>query len=522
METYAAGILFKSAGKVFLVKRGDDGSWAVPGGKLEEGETPEAAARREVLEECGVDYAAPLTPHALIDGYVTYIAEGGEQFEAVLNEENQAYGWFSLDELPKPLHPGMVAMLEAEPLNEMDVAGLISGGQLTSPQFFRNMYLWALRITGTGVTWRSKFRQYAYRSPENYLTDEFLARCSGLPVIWWHPEKNVLNSEEFAARTIGAIAFAWIQGDEVWGMARIYDTDAAANLSTRQLSTSPTVTGGDDVLINVDGEPLLLEGTPVLLDHLAICEQGVWDKLGDPAGVKSDTLNEVQKMDEEKVLALINQALDARDSRAKADAEEKAKADAEAEEKAKADAAEADEKAKADAAEAEEKAKADAAEAEEKAKADSELAKIRADMEELKNRVPQEVSDEERNEIADTQCKADSVFASFGERAPQPMAGERAMPYRRRIMTRLQKYSTDYKEVDLHAIADSQLLTIAEKKIYADAQASAASSLEPGAGLREVVRTDATGRRISNFIGDPSACWAPFQAVSRKLAGINQ
>ncbi|MEN4224054.1 NUDIX domain-containing protein [Serratia marcescens] len=522
METYAAGILFKSAGKVFLVKRGDDGSWAVPGGKLEEGETPETAARREVLEECGVDYAAPLTPHALIDGYVTYIAEGGEQFEAVLNEENQAYGWFSLDELPEPLHPGMVAMLEAEPLNEMDVAGLISGGKLTSPQFFRNMYLWALRITGTGVTWRSKFRQYAYRSPENYLTDEFLARCAGLPVIWWHPEKNVLNSEEFAARTIGTIAFAWIQGDEVWGMARIYDTDAAVNLSTRQLSTSPTVTGGDDVLINVDGEPLLLEGTPVLLDHLAICEQGVWDKLGDPAGVKSDTLNEVQKMDEEKVLALINQALDARDSRAKADAEEKAKADAEAEEKAKADAAEAEEKAKADAAEAEEKAKADAAEAEEKAKADSELAKIRADMEELKNRVPQEISDEERNEIADTQCKADSVFASFGERAPQPMAGERVMPYRRRIMTRLQKYSADYKEVDLHTIADSQLLSIAEKKIYADAQASAASSLEPGSGLREVVRTDATGRRISNFIGEPSACWAPFQAVSRKLSGINQ
>lgn len=525
METYAAGILFKSAGKVFLVKRGDDGSWAVPGGKLEEGETPEAAARREVLEECGVDYAAPLTPHALIDGYVTYIAEEGEQFEAVLNEENQAYGWFSLDELPEPLHPGMVAMLEAEPLNEMDVAGLISGGQLTSPQFFRNMYLWALRITGTGVAWRSKFRQYAYRSPENYLTDEFLARCSGLPVIWWHPEKNVLNSEEFAARTIGAIAFAWIQGDEVWGMARIYDTDAAVNLSTRQLSTSPTVTGGDDVLINVDGEPLLLEGNPVLLDHLAICEQGVWDKLGDPAGVKSDTLNEVQKMDEDKFVELFNKCMDAR--MAKADEEKAAKEKADAEEQEKKEKADAEEKeaeeakAKKDAEEKSAKEKADAEE-EEKAKADSELAKIRADMEELKNRVPQEVSDEERNEIADTQCKADSVFASFGERAPQPMAGERAMPYRRRIMTRLQKYSTDYKEVDLHAIADSQLLTIAEKKIYADAQASAASSLEPGAGLREVVRTDATGRRISNFIGDPSACWAPFQAVSRKLAGINQ
>ncbi|MDK1204189.1 NUDIX hydrolase [Cronobacter turicensis] len=523
METYAAGILFKSDGKIFLVKRGDDGSWAVPGGKLEAGETPEAAARREVLEECGFDYGKPLTPYSLINGYVTYIADDVEQFEAVLNDENQACGWFSMDALPEPLHEGMTAALDAAPLNETEVAGLISGGQLTSPQFFRNMYLWALRITGTGVTWRSKFRQFAYRSPENYLTDEFLTRCSGLPVIWWHPEKNMLDSEEYAARTIGAIAFAWIQDDEVWGIARIYDADAAENLLTRQLSTSPTVKGGDDMLINVDGEPLLLEGAPELLDHLAICEQGVWDKLEAPTGVKSDTLlNEVQKMDEEKVLALINQALDAREARAKEEAEAKELADDEAKAPA--------EKEKADAElrrEEEEKAEMEAteladAEADEKAKADAELEKIRADMEDMKSRIPQEISDEERNEIADTQCKADSVFASFGERAPQPMAGERALPYRRRIMTRLQKYSPDYKEVDLHSISDSQLLSIAEKQIYADAQASAASSLEPGAGLREVIRTDATGRRISTFIGDPSAAWAPFQGVSRKVAGIKQ
>lgn len=523
METYAAGILFKSDGKIFLVKRGDDGSWAVPGGKLEAGETPEAAARREVLEECGFDYDKPLTPRSLIEGYVTYLAEDVEQFDAVLNDENQAYGWFSPDALPEPLHPGMVATLEAEPLNEMDVARLISSGQLTSPQFFSNMYLWALRITGTGVTWRSKFRQYAYRSPENYLTDEFLARCSGLPVIWWHPEKNTLDSEEYATRTIGTIAFAWITGDEVWGMARIYDTDAAMNLSARQLSTSPTVTGGDDVLIDVDGEPLLLEGNPVLLDHLAICEQGVWDKLGDPAGVKSDTLNEVQKMDEEKFVELFNKCMDARMAKADAEAKENAAAEEQAKkEKADAEAKEAEEaKAKREAEEKAAKEKADA-EAAEKAKADAELDKIRADMEEMKSRVPQELSDEERNELAESWVKADSVFASFGERAPQAMPGERPLPYRRRVMTRLQKHSPDYKAVDLHAISDSQLLSIAEKKIYADAQASAASSLAPGEGLREVVRTDATGRRISTFIGDPSAAWAPFQAVSRGVSAFNK
>ncbi|MBU9812373.1 NUDIX domain-containing protein [Rahnella sp. SL6] len=516
METYAAGILFKSAGKVFLVKRGDDGTWAVPGGKIDTGETPEFAARREVLEECGFDYSPPLTPYSLIGGYVTYSVDNAPTFEAVLNDENSACGWFSRDALPEPLHPGLAAMLDAEPLNEMDVAKLVSDGQLSSPQYFKNMYLWAMRITGTGITWRSADKQFAYRSPENYLNENFLARCNGLPVIWWHPEGATLNSEEYAARTIGTICLAWLAGDEVWGVARVYDTEAAENLISKQFSTSPTVTlsGDSDFLIQVDGKPLLLEGAPVLLDHLAICEQGVWDKLGDPTGVKSDTLlNEVHKMDEDKFVELFNKCMDARLAKADAEAEAKAKADAEeADKKAKADAEgkEAEEaKAKKDAEEKEAKEKADA---EEKEKADAEMAKIRADMEEIKGRVPEELSDEDRNDIADTQHKADSVFASFGERAPMAVAGEKPLAYRRRILTKLQQHSTDYKAVDLSSISDSQMLSIAEKQIYADAQKSAASSLEPGAGLREVVRQDATGRKISTFIGDAENCWGPFKA----------
>lgn len=41
-------------GRILLQRRGDDGSWGIPGGALEPGETLEQAARRELLEETGL------------------------------------------------------------------------------------------------------------------------------------------------------------------------------------------------------------------------------------------------------------------------------------------------------------------------------------------------------------------------------------------------------------------------------------------------------------------------------------
>ncbi|MCP6379852.1 NUDIX hydrolase, partial [Klebsiella pneumoniae] len=81
--------------------------------------------------------------------------------------------------------------------------------------------------------------------------------------------------------------------------------------------------------------------SPELLDHVAICEQGVWDKLLNPTGVKSDSIpKEAENMDKEELVALINQTLDARMAKADSEAADlKAKADAEeAAKKEKADA----------------------------------------------------------------------------------------------------------------------------------------------------------------------------------------
>ncbi len=57
--SYATAIVQDTAGRVLFQRRADFGSawWGLPGGLLEPGETPQAAAVREVLEETGLNVA---------------------------------------------------------------------------------------------------------------------------------------------------------------------------------------------------------------------------------------------------------------------------------------------------------------------------------------------------------------------------------------------------------------------------------------------------------------------------------
>lgn len=76
-----AAAVFDDAGRVLLVQRGRPprpGSWGLPGGLLEVGETLVDGVRREVREECGVEIAVgaiagvfePITRDA--DGRIEY------------------------------------------------------------------------------------------------------------------------------------------------------------------------------------------------------------------------------------------------------------------------------------------------------------------------------------------------------------------------------------------------------------------------------------------------------------------
>jgi hypothetical protein len=150
-----------------------------------------------------------------------------------------------------------------------------------------------MRISGTGVAYRPKLKEWVYRRPEIYLTDEFLRRCSGIPVIYQHPKKSVLDSDSFAEQVVGTMAMPYVKGEEVWGIARIYDKATMRDFLDTPLSTSPSVVFRDPKVnyeIELEnGETMLVEGNPSYVDHLAVCDKGVWDKGGDPVGIRVDS-----------------------------------------------------------------------------------------------------------------------------------------------------------------------------------------------------------------------------------------
>ena len=293
----AAGILFVADdGRVLLTRRvGRDhaGEWAFPGGGVEDGESAEECARRETVEETALRYGGPLSlwTRRIKDGvdFTTFIGRS-EQFVPQLNEEHDIFTWARPETAlaTLPLHPGAAVALQRFDMDELGIAKAMVAGDLVSPQRYENLLLVALRITGTGAAYRSGIDEYVWRDPSLYLNDEFLERCQGLTVIWEHPKKRMMNSKEFNRRVIGSVMIPYIKPEEreVWGIAKVYDEEAVEALSTEQWSTSPGVKLKTSMSQKLeDGSKLLLEGDIRLLDHIAVCTLGVWDKAGPASGV---------------------------------------------------------------------------------------------------------------------------------------------------------------------------------------------------------------------------------------------
>ncbi len=127
MPVVGVGAVVRRDGRILLVKRAHPphaGLWAIPGGKVRPGESLQAAAEREILEETGVRIRAGGPVHAfdLVErddqGRVTchyVVVDLAAEYlggEPRAGSDAAGAGWFSEEELATlPLNPDTAALL---------------------------------------------------------------------------------------------------------------------------------------------------------------------------------------------------------------------------------------------------------------------------------------------------------------------------------------------------------------------------------------------------------------------------
>ncbi|MGB0898274.1 MAG: nucleotide triphosphate diphosphatase NUDT15 [Psychrobium sp.] len=116
-------VLIINQGKILLGERiGSHGAhtWATPGGHLEMGESIEACAAREVLEETGLEISSITQlgyTNDIFDAakhYITlYVTAKSESQDAVVMEVDKCtqWQWFDMTKLPTPLFKPMNNLL---------------------------------------------------------------------------------------------------------------------------------------------------------------------------------------------------------------------------------------------------------------------------------------------------------------------------------------------------------------------------------------------------------------------------
>ncbi|MEJ5248259.1 NUDIX hydrolase N-terminal domain-containing protein [Caldilinea sp.] len=121
----ADAAIIDAEGRLLLIRRADNGLWALPGGALEVGETPAQGAAREALEESGVAsepvalagvwdsrLCGSMTRHHMYH-FVVLCRPLPTQPKAPASHAHEVLGvgWFREAELPTDLDPGHVTRI---------------------------------------------------------------------------------------------------------------------------------------------------------------------------------------------------------------------------------------------------------------------------------------------------------------------------------------------------------------------------------------------------------------------------
>jgi len=122
----AAILVVDEHNRLLLMKRSDSGCWGPPGGATEPGERVEEAAKRETLEETGLEigemelfgvFSGPELYYKYPNGDEVYnvtIVYLSHDFsgEVKLDHEHTAFHWFTMGEIPENISPPIIPVIE--------------------------------------------------------------------------------------------------------------------------------------------------------------------------------------------------------------------------------------------------------------------------------------------------------------------------------------------------------------------------------------------------------------------------
>jgi len=253
MSTAAGTLLRTAGGRALFLKRAKGayaGSWALPAGKIEDGETPEQAARRETEEETGHLGNDPLVQIDQGD-FVTF-REDVEEFEPRLNDEHTEHVWAPMESPPEPLHPGVAAMLKK--LNSPD--GRALDAALDRREYDANSW-YEVSDNPLSVVGVYQYRESSivkggdpnkmvgvFRPPEELSSPECIASFKLLPWTDDHPgellgpkEQGLVPADEKGVRgVIGEKVY--FMGGTLYGNIKVFSEALARKIASgkRELS----------------------------------------------------------------------------------------------------------------------------------------------------------------------------------------------------------------------------------------------------------------------------------------------
>lgn len=112
---------------LFLLRKSSkfSNTWGIVGGKVESGETIISGLEREIKEELGGEIKGakiiPLEKYTSENKkfvYHTFLIKVEEEFVPLLNNEHKGYCWTSIEDCPKPIHPGLEKTLHVNRIIE--------------------------------------------------------------------------------------------------------------------------------------------------------------------------------------------------------------------------------------------------------------------------------------------------------------------------------------------------------------------------------------------------------------------